>query len=186
MGWDLDIDDIPRPLSIPLPKSREKGNVQADQPTTAMSSLVLPEYKELDDRCIKRWESTKSKMESPWSGSDNDKWVTKVKVPSTPITAFVQYTTEELDQLDKPHGQRIRGRENLQASAIPPMVYGITPQESLADTDKESKRQGTPIMNQTIIERKSKGWKGFPQLKSINRAIDTIYTEYFGFLSDYC
>ena len=27
MGWDLDIDDIPRPLSIPLPESREKGNV---------------------------------------------------------------------------------------------------------------------------------------------------------------
>ena len=30
MGWDLDINDIPRPLSIPLPESREKDNVQAD------------------------------------------------------------------------------------------------------------------------------------------------------------
>ena len=69
-----------------------------------MSSLVLPEYEELDNRHIKRWENTKSEMESPWSGSDNDKWVTKVKVPSTPITAFVQYTTEELDQLDRPCG----------------------------------------------------------------------------------
>ena len=25
MEWDLDIDDIPRPLSIPLPESRERG-----------------------------------------------------------------------------------------------------------------------------------------------------------------
>ena len=30
MGWDLDINDVPRPLSIPLPESREKGNIQAD------------------------------------------------------------------------------------------------------------------------------------------------------------
>ena len=101
-------------------------------------------------------------MESPWLGSENDKWETKVKVPSTSITAFVRYTTEELDQLERPHGQRIRGRENLQASAIPPMVYGITPQESLADTDKETERQGTPVMDQTIIRRKSKGEKGSP------------------------
>ena len=69
-----------------------------------MSSLVLPEYEELDDRHTKRWENTNSQMESPWSGSEHDKWTTKVKVPSTPITAFVQYTTEELDQLDRPHG----------------------------------------------------------------------------------
>ena len=60
MGWDLDINDIPRPSSIPLPKSREKGNVQADQPVTAMSSLVLPEYEELDDWHTKRWENTNS------------------------------------------------------------------------------------------------------------------------------
>ena len=84
-----------------------------------MSSLVLPEYEELDERHIKRWESTKSQMGSPWSGSENDKWEAKVKVPSTSTTAFVQYTTEELDQLDRLHGQRIRGRENTQASAIP-------------------------------------------------------------------
>ena len=44
----------------------------------------------------------------------------------------------------------------MQASAIPPMVYGITPQRSPADTDKESKRRETPTMDQTIIERKSK------------------------------
>ena len=42
------------------------------------------------------------------------------------------------------------------------MVYGITPQESPADTDKESKRQRIPVMDQTIIERKSKGEKISP------------------------
>ena len=127
-----------------------------------MSSLVLPEYEELDDKHIKRWERTKFQMESPWLGSENYKWETKVKVPSTSITAFVQYTTEELDQLDRLHGQRLRGRENLQASAIPPMVYGITQQESLADIDNETKRQGTPVMDQTIMKRKSKGERVSP------------------------
>ena len=68
----------------------------------------------------------------------------------------MQYTTEELDQLEKPCGQRIRGRESAKAPAVPPMVYGITPQESPADTNRKSKRRETPIMDQTIIERKSK------------------------------
>ena len=68
----------------------------------------------------------------------------------------MQYTTEELDQLDKPCGQRIRGRESVQASVVLPMVYGTTPQESPADMDRESKRRETPIIYQTIIERKSK------------------------------
>ena len=42
------------------------------------------------------------------------------------------------------------------ASAVLPMVYGITPQESPGDTDRESKGRETPIMDQTIIERKGK------------------------------
>ena len=66
------------------------------------------------------------------------------------------------------------------------MVYGITPQESLADTDKESKRQGTPVMNQTIIERRSKGEKVSPTQEVSTGPLTPLYTEYFRFLSDYC
>ena len=55
--------------------------------------------------------------------------------------------------MDAPHGQKVRGRESAQASVIPPMVYGITPQESLVDTNRESKRKESPLMEQTVIER---------------------------------
>ena len=36
-GWDLDIYDILRPLSIPLPENRERAEVPTEQPVTAMS-----------------------------------------------------------------------------------------------------------------------------------------------------
>ena len=48
--------------------------------------------------------STKTQVELPWSSSKNGKLGTKVKIPSTSMTAFMQYTTEELDQLDRPCG----------------------------------------------------------------------------------
>ena len=75
----------------------------------------------------------------------------RVKIPSTPTTAFVQYTTEELDQLDQPQCSQIRGQEGEQYPTVPPLVYGITPQESLADTDQESRKRDSPSLNQTVI-----------------------------------
>ena len=75
----------------------------------------------------------------------------RVKIPSTPTTAFVQYTTEELDQLDQPCCSQIRGQEGDQYPIMPPLVYGITPQESLADMDQESRKRDSPSLNQTII-----------------------------------
>ena len=119
-----------------------------------MSSLVIPEYEELDEGHTKREGSIKSQIGSPWSGFKSNRLETKVKIPSTSTTAFMQYTTEELDQLDRPCGQRIRGREGAQASVMPPMVYRITLQESPVGTDKESRKRETPQMDQTIIERK--------------------------------
>ena len=155
-GWDLDIYDILRPLSISLPENRERVETLTGWPVIAMSSLVFPEYEELKEKHARKGQNIRSQVGSPWSSSENENLETKVKIPSTSTTAFVQYTTEELDQLDKPCGWRIRGRESAQASAVLPMVYGIMPQESPADTNRESKRKETPIMDQTIIERKSK------------------------------
>ena len=34
---------------------------------------------------------------------------------------------------------------------MPPLVYGITPQESLVDMDQESRKRDSPSLNQTII-----------------------------------
>ena len=74
-----------------------------------------------------------------------------LKIPSTPTTAFVQYTTEELDQLDQPRHSQIRGQEGEQYPTVPPLVYGITPQESLAGTDQESRKRDSPSLNQTVM-----------------------------------
>ena len=74
----------------------------------------------------------------PWSVLNKDQAEGKVKIPSTPTTAFVQYTTEELDQLDQPQHSQRKGQEGEQYPTVPPLVYGITPQESLAGTGSES------------------------------------------------
>ena len=61
---------------------------------------------------------------------------------------------EDLDQLDRPWAQRTKSRRSAQASAVPPMVHGITPQDSPAGMDKESKQRESPTLNQTVIEKR--------------------------------
>ena len=75
----------------------------------------------------------------------------RVKIPSTLTTAFVQYTTEELDQLDQPRCLQTRGQEGEQYPTVPPLVYGITPQEFLAGTDRESRKRDSPSLDQTVM-----------------------------------
>ena len=132
-GWDMELDDVPRPLSVPLP---DYANIKrtVERPTTAMSSIVFPDYEEIDDDFITKRRGSKSKENLPWSILNVDQTEEKIKIPSTP-TAFVQYTTEELDQLDQPQRSRRKRQEGEQYPTVPPLVYGITPQESLAGTD---------------------------------------------------
>ena len=87
----------------------------------------------------------------PWSTLDKDQAEGKIKIPSTPTTAFVQYTTEELDQLDQPQHSHRKGQEGEQYLTVPPLVYGITPQESLAGTDQESEKRDSPFLDQTVL-----------------------------------
>ena len=87
----------------------------------------------------------------PWTILNKDQAEGKVKIPSTPTTAFVQYTTEELDQLDQPQHSHRKGQEGEQYLTVPPLVYGITPQGSLAGTDKESEKRDSPFLDQTIL-----------------------------------
>ena len=87
----------------------------------------------------------------PWSILDKDQVEGKIKIPSTPTTAFVQYTTEELDQLDQPQHSQRKGQEGEQYLTVPPLVYGITPQESLAGTDQESEKRDSPYLDQTVL-----------------------------------
>ena len=86
-----------------------------------------------------------------WSIWDRDQAEGKIKIPSTPTTAFVQYTTEELDQLDQPQSSQRKGQEGEQYLTVPPLVYGITPQGSLAGTDQESEKRDSPFLDQTVL-----------------------------------
>ena len=80
----------------------------------------------------------------------------KVKIPSTQTTAFIQYTTEELDQLDQPQHSQRKKQEGEQYPTLPPLVYRITPQESLAGMDQESGKRDSPFLDQTVLRAEDK------------------------------
>ena len=49
----MELDDVPRPLSVPLPDyANAKRTVE--RLTTAMSSIVFPDYEEINDEFITR------------------------------------------------------------------------------------------------------------------------------------
>ena len=50
-GWDMELDDTLRPLSVPLPNYENEDRV-VGRPTTAMSSIVFPDYEEINDEFI--------------------------------------------------------------------------------------------------------------------------------------
>ena len=50
-GWNMELDDTPRPLSVPLP-DYESEDRAVGRPTTAMSSIVFPNYEEINDELI--------------------------------------------------------------------------------------------------------------------------------------
>ena len=95
-----------------------------------MSSIIFPDYEEINDEYITKGWGARPKENLPWSVSNEGQVGGKVKIPSTPTTAFVQCTTEELDQLNQPQHLQIRDKGGEQYPTVPPLVYGITPQES--------------------------------------------------------
>ena len=174
-GWDMEPDDAPRPLSVPLPENENENRV-VGWPTTAKSSIIFPDYEEINDKFVtKRW-GARPKEDLPWSVLSRDQAEGKVQIPSTPTTAFVQYTTEELDQLDQAwHSQR-RGQEGEQYPTVPPLVYGITPQESLAGTDWESRKRDSPFLDQTIIRAGDKHDKSLLEIDEVTTPL-TQFTQ---------
>ena len=93
-----------------------------------MSSIIFPDYEEINDEFVMKRQVSRPKENLPWSVLNKDQAEGKVKIPSIPTTAFVQYTTEELDQLDQPQCSHRKGQEGEQYPTVPPLVYGITPQ----------------------------------------------------------
>ena len=76
----MELDDVPRPLSVPLPDYANEDRA-VGRPTTAMSSIVFPDYEEINDEFItKKWGS-KSKENLPWSILNTDQAEEKIKIP---------------------------------------------------------------------------------------------------------
>ena len=58
--------------------------------------------------------------------------------------------------LINPQHSHRKGQESEQYLTVPPLVYGITPQESLAGTDQESEKRDSPYLEQTVLRVGSK------------------------------
>ena len=116
-----------------------------------MSSIIFPDYEEINDKFVTKRPGSRPKENLPWTVLNKDQAEGKVKIPSTPTTAFVQYTAEELDQLDQPQCSHRKGQKGEQYLTVPPLVYGITPQGSLAGMDQESEKRDSPFLDQTIL-----------------------------------
>ena len=76
-----------------------------------MSSIIFPDYEESNDEFVTKKRGSRPKENLSWTVLNKDQAEGKVKIPSTPTTAFVQYTTEELDQLDQPQCSKRKGQE---------------------------------------------------------------------------
>ena len=50
-GWDMEPDNAPRLLSVPLPNYENEDRV-VGRPTTAMSSIIFPDYEEINDEFV--------------------------------------------------------------------------------------------------------------------------------------
>ena len=50
-GWDMELDDAPRPLSVPLPDYENEDRAVGCL-TTAMLSIVFPDYEEINDEFV--------------------------------------------------------------------------------------------------------------------------------------
>ena len=147
----MELDDVLRPLSVPLPDYANEDRA-VGRPPTAMSSIVFPNYEEINDEFVTKRQGSRPKENLPWSILKKNQAEGKIKIPSTPTTAFVQYTTEELDQLDQPQHSHRKGQEGEQYPTVPPLVCGVTPQESLAGTDRESEGRDSPFLDQTMLK----------------------------------
>ena len=132
--------DIPRPLSIPLPDVQRKES-ETPEKEENLSLRTDRDYEELD-------RFSRSATQTPrylnQTIKTDEKSLTIVKKPNifSKESAFVDYKTAVLDKLDKraqtPRERRTLQRE-YQKSMVPPMVYGITPEES---SDEKGKFKG--------------------------------------------
>ena len=85
-----------------------------------MSSIIFLDYEEINDKYVTKIWGARPKENLPWSVLNEGQVGGKVKIPSTPTTAFVQYTTDELDQLNQPCHSQMRDKGGEQCPDVSP------------------------------------------------------------------
>ena len=150
--------DIPQPLSIPLPGTRQKRDetpVKEDN----LSLRIDRDYEELD-------RFSRSATQTPRyfdrTIRTEEESLDTVKRPDifTKESAFQDYKTAVIDKLDRrvatPRERRILQREQT-GNVIPPLVYGITPEGS---SDEKGKFKGRfiPEGNIPMVKSSTPDW----------------------------
>ena len=147
----MEPDDALRPWSVSLPDCENEDRV-VGQPTTTMSSIIFPDYEEINDKFLMKRQGSRPKMNLSWSVLGKDQAEGVVKIPShpKPLHLFSIPLRNYISSMNlNIHIERDRRSE--QYLTVTPLVYGITPQESLAGTDQESEKRDSPFIDQTIL-----------------------------------
>ena len=144
------IYDLPRPLSIPVPEPEDNWSRSFERTTSAMAST--PQYEELG---IKNRSLTQT---AKYFDQTQEMLSTVKKVPlQMGPSAFVSYRQAVLDTLDQQTPRtRSRARRSLSETIVPPMVHGITPEESSSDqgrTQSQPKSEVYVPMTQSTVGR---------------------------------
>ena len=95
----MEPDNTLRPLSVPLPKSENENRV-VGQATTAMSSIVFPDYEQINDEFVTKRQGVRPKADSPWSVLNKNQAEGKVKIQrkgkamKDALSAIRQFTSD--------------------------------------------------------------------------------------------
>ena len=144
------IYDLPRPLSIPVPEPEDNWSRSFERTTSAQAVTSTPQYEELGIK-------NRSLTQTPKYFDQTQEILSTVKkVPlQTGPSAFVSYRQAVLDTLDQRTPRtRSRAKRSLSETIVPPMVHGITPEESSSDqgrTQSQSKFEVYVPMTQSIV-----------------------------------
>ena len=144
------IYDLPRPLSIPVPEREENWSQSFERTTSAQAMASMPQYEELHIK-------NRSLTQTPKYFDQTQETLSTVKkvLLQTGPSAFVSYRQAVLDTLDQQIPRtRSRARRSLSETIVPPMVHGITPEESSSDqgrTQSQPKFEVYVPMTQSIV-----------------------------------
>ena len=137
-------------MSIPVPEPEDNWSRSFERTTSAQAMASMPQYEELGIK-------NRSLIQTPKYFDQTQETLDTVKKVSlqTGPSAFVSYRQAVLDTLDQQTPRtRSRAKRSLSETIVPPMVHGITPEESSSDqgrTQSQPKFEVYVPMTQSIV-----------------------------------